>query len=247
MSLPSPCFTEVTPRKSPGLMSERAIGLAKTISVLSPTVTCEASPRASVTERTLPSNAAMVPRTRVGAWASAAVAAATRTIAKTLLRRIDAILAHRDALRDELAALVARAGEDRRAGLEVGAAAGRESEELGLARDQDLLLAVLVLERELVAAAHLRGAFDVGVGHHRIGDRVPCAVHLGDLRPELVHAPGHEASIRALDRGHADVAARLEVRRGGLLGNGDLRIGGEVDLDFLAVTRLHRQNVALQA
>src|SRR6185503_16462318 len=217
MSLPSACFTEVTPRKSPGLMSASATGCVNTISVLSPSPTLVFPS----TTKLFPSTAVIVPRTRV--WASASFrpmpSASSAAVKNALLRRLDAIFAHRDARRDQLAVVVhARAGEDGFAGLEVGAGAVLESEVLRLRRHQDLLLAVLVLERELVAAAHLRAAFDVGVGHHRVGDRIPRAVHLRHLRPERVHALRHQATIGVLGRGHADVAAGLEVGRRSLLG-----------------------------
>src|SRR6185295_7228117 len=209
MSLPSACFTEVTPRKSPGLMSASVTGCVNTISVLSPR-------RTGVfpsTTKPFASSAVIFPRTRV--WASASFrpmpSASSAAVKNALLRRLDAIFAHHHARRDQLAVVVhARAGEDRFAGLEVGAGAVGEGVVLGLRRHQDLLLAILVLERELVAAAHLRAAFDVGIGHHRIRDRIPRAVHLGHLRPERMHALRHQAAIGILDRGHADEASGLE-------------------------------------
>src|SRR5688572_16642162 len=124
--------------------------------------------------------------------------ASSAAVKKALLRGLDAIFAHGDAWGDELAALIARTGEDRLAGLEVAPAARHEDEELRFRRHQDFLLAVLVLERKFVAAAHMRAAFEVGVGHHRIGNRIPRAVHLGHLRPERVHPPRDQAAVRAL-------------------------------------------------
>src|SRR3954469_6691745 len=98
---------------------------------------------------------------------------------KPLLRRLNAVLADRDARRDELAvAFDARAAEDRFTGLEVGARAGHEGDDLGVLVDQDLLLAILVLEGELVAAARLSIGCDVGVGHEGVGRRIPGAMHL---------------------------------------------------------------------
>src|SRR3954469_10428661 len=80
-----------------------------------------------------------------------------------LLRRVDAVLAHHDARRDELAVVAhARAGEDVLARLEVFPTAVVESVVLGFRRGQDLLLAVLVLHGELGAAADLCHAGDGG-------------------------------------------------------------------------------------
>src|SRR5436309_13482001 len=125
-----------------------------------------------------PSTAVILPRTRVGAWAAAVAAASTRRSA-SLLRRLDAIFAHRHARRHELAvAFDARAAEDCLAGLEIGARPWHEGHDLGLRRHQNFLLAVLVLERDLVAAAHLCGARDVGVGHQRVRSRVPGTMRL---------------------------------------------------------------------
>src|SRR5687767_2398610 len=157
-------------------MSDSAIGLVKTISVLSPS-RIRSFPSTVIA---LPSNSVIVPRTRVGVWARVAVT--TTSNKRKLLRRLDAIFAHRDALRDELAVLLARAGEDGLAGLEIGARARREGVVLGLRRDQDLLLAVFVLERELRAGADLRGALERRVRHHRIGNRIPRRMHLRHLR-----------------------------------------------------------------
>src|SRR5436305_1915183 len=113
---------------------------------------------------------------------SIALAARARTSA-TLLRRIDAIFAYRDALGHELAVVAhARAGEDVRAGLEVVARPGPEGVVLGLGVHQDLLLAFLGFHGELATAARLRDVLDVGIGHHRVRDRVPGAVHLRHLR-----------------------------------------------------------------
>src|SRR6185503_15097878 len=169
MSLPSACFTEVTPRKSPGLMSASATGCVNTISVFSPSPTLVFPS----TTKLFPSTAVMVPRTRVwaSAWFRPMPSASSAAVKNALLRRLDAIFAHRNARRDQLAVVVhARTGEDRFAGLEIGAAAVLERVVLGLGRHQDFLLAVLVLERELVAAGDLRAALDVGIGHHRVRD-----------------------------------------------------------------------------
>src|SRR2546421_1157736 len=134
-----------------------------------------------------PSTAVILPRTRAGAWA-AALAATRITSSASLLRWLDAIFAHRDARRDELAiGFDARAAEDGLARLEVGAGTRHEGHHLGFRGHHDLLLAVLVLERDLVAAARLSDAGDVGVGHHRIRSRIPRAVHLRHLRPDGMH------------------------------------------------------------
>src|SRR5215212_8298292 len=75
----------------------------------------------------------------------------------SLLRGLDPVLAHGHARRDELAiAFHPRAAEDRLARLEIGARARHEGHDLRVLGDEDLLLAVLVLERELVATARLR-------------------------------------------------------------------------------------------
>src|SRR5207302_77935 len=122
----------------------------------------------------------------------------SRTNAR-LLRWIDAIFAHRHAPGHELAVVAhACAAEDRRTGLQVGAAAGREVVVLGFRRHQDLLLAVLVLERELLAAARLREGGGRGEGKQDKGEafhswvlrevcepvvntlilrRIPCSIH----------------------------------------------------------------------
>src|SRR5260221_9303033 len=115
---------------------------------------------------TSPSTAVIFPRTRVGSWAAALTAARSSTSA-SLLRRLDAIFADRHARRHELAvALDTRPAEDGLARLEVGARSRHEGHHLGLGGHHDLLLAVLVLQRDLVAAACLRDAGDIGVGHH---------------------------------------------------------------------------------
>src|SRR2546425_11854697 len=86
-----------------------------------------------------PATAVILPRTRVGAWAAAVAAASSRRSA-TLLRRLDAIFAHRHACRHELAiAFDPRAAEDRRPRLEIGPGPRPEGHELGLGRHQDLL------------------------------------------------------------------------------------------------------------
>src|SRR5256885_11913060 len=102
-----------------------------------------------------PLTAEMTPRTRSCADAPSATNARRRV---SLLRRLDAIFAHRNALCQELVAFHAGAGEDRLARLQVGARAGHEVVVLGFGVHQDLLLAVLVLERELAAVAHLGNA-----------------------------------------------------------------------------------------
>src|SRR5256885_15712887 len=111
-----------------------------------------------------PSMAVILPRTRAGACA-AAVSAATRSTSATLLRRIDAIFAYRDAAGHELAIVGdPRCREDRCARREIRTSTVDERVVLGLRCHQDLLLAVLVFHGELVAAARLRDVFDVGVG-----------------------------------------------------------------------------------
>src|SRR6188474_291341 len=117
------------------------------ISVLSPTRIC-----LPATLMVLPSTAEMTPRTRSCACAAAQVASAAKRRAG-LLRRLDAILAHGDALCQQLVAVDAGTGEDRFALLQVGARAGNEVVVLGVGVHQDLLLAVLVLQGELVAFA----------------------------------------------------------------------------------------------
>src|SRR5947209_3543170 len=103
-----------------------------------------------------PLTSVILPRTRVGACAATVAAARSRTSAR-LLRRIDAIFAHHDALRHELTVVAdACAGEDVRARLEIVAAARSEGVVLGLGVHQDLLLAILGFHRQLVAAARLR-------------------------------------------------------------------------------------------
>src|SRR5437868_13317367 len=105
------------------------------ISVLSPRCTCVFWSTVIMS----PCTSVILPRTRVGACAATALAARARTSA-TLLRRIDAIFAYRDALGHELAVVAhARAGEDVRAGLEVVACPGPEGVVLGLGVHQDLL------------------------------------------------------------------------------------------------------------
>src|SRR5438045_6170131 len=103
---------------------------------------------------------------RVSPTARSSAASRARRPDASLLRRLDAVLADRDALGHELAvAFDPCAAEDGLAGLEIGSRAGDERHHFSLRRDQDLLLTVLVLERDLVAAARLRGTRDIGVGH----------------------------------------------------------------------------------
>src|SRR5213596_1490010 len=105
------------------------------ISVLSPIRTCAFWSTTIMS----PSSALILPRTRVGACAATLAATSSRTNAR-LLRWIDAIFAHRHASGHELAVVAhACAAEDRRTGLQVGAAAGREVVVLGFRRHQDLL------------------------------------------------------------------------------------------------------------
>src|SRR5258706_1144902 len=144
-------------------MAASAIGCVSPISVFSPMRT-----RVLPMEIRSPSTAVILPRTRVGSWAAALTAASSSTSA-SLLRRLDAIFADRHTRRYELAvALDTRPAEDGLARLEVGAGSRHEGHHLCLGGHHDLLLAVLVLQRDLVAAACLRDAGDVGVGHHRI-------------------------------------------------------------------------------
>src|SRR5687768_4343918 len=120
------------------------------------------------------SSGSTTPAAAASPTARCSAASPARMPARKLLRRLDAVLAHRHPLRRELAVGAgARAAEDGLARLQVRAAARDEAEILGLRRHQDLLLAVLVLQRELVAAAHLRGAGHIGVGHQRVGNRIP--------------------------------------------------------------------------
>src|SRR6185436_669501 len=114
-------------------MSPSTIGCMKRSSVLSPTRTFLLA-----TEISSPLTAVITPRARSCAEAPSATSARSRA---RLLRRLDAIFAHRDALREELVAVHAGAGEDRFALLEVGARAGHEVVVLGLGVHQDLLLA----------------------------------------------------------------------------------------------------------
>src|SRR5262245_25243107 len=152
MSLPSACFTEVTPRKSPGLSSESAIGWVKTISVFSPTRTCVLPS----TVMTSPPAAVIVPRTRVCASAAVLASASATPARKSLLRRLDAIFAHRHSRGVEHAVLLARGGEDPLARLQVGLRARHESHDRRARRHQDFLRAALVVHGDLVAAARLR-------------------------------------------------------------------------------------------
>src|SRR3954464_14373994 len=64
-----------------------------------------------------------------------------------LMGRLDPVLAHLDPLGGELAVLLARHGEDGLALLERGTVARREGENGSPLGDDDLLLAILVLER----------------------------------------------------------------------------------------------------
>src|SRR5687768_12995862 len=148
--VPSGRFCEVTPRKSPGLMSASEIGFANTISVFS-LIRTRSLP---FTVMALPSTAVIVPRTRV--CADAQLAANTSARNTTLVRRLDAILAHVEALDHDLAAFLARVGPDPFAGLQVGARAWIEGDDRRARRDEDLLRSALVVERDLVAAARLR-------------------------------------------------------------------------------------------
>src|SRR3954471_6683158 len=85
---------------------------------------------------------------------------------KSSVLGLDAALAHLDAVRDQLAvALDARVGPDRLAFLEGRAVAGVEADDRRAAGHRDLLLAVLVLQRDLVAAGGCHRGLQVGVRH----------------------------------------------------------------------------------
>src|SRR5688572_20916101 len=178
----APRFTEVTPRKSPGLMSVSAIGCVNTISVWSPMVILSSF----CNVRVPPSNAATVPRTRVCAWA--AVPRTSNASSSALVRRLDAIFAYVKALdHDPAVGFLARVGPDGFARLEVGARAGHEGDDRRARRHQHGLRAALVVERDLVAAARLRQAVEVGVGHGRVRLQVPGEVPGLRLRRDRVH------------------------------------------------------------
>src|SRR5258706_9072692 len=191
-------------------MSASAIGCVYTISVFSPMRTLVLS-----MEIMSPSTAVILPRTRVGSWAAALTAARSSTSA-SLLRRLDAIFADRHARRHELAvALDTRPAEDGLARLEVGAGSRHEGHHLCLGGHHDLLLAVLVLQRDLVCRLLLEKKKDVGVGHHRIRGRIPCPVHLGHLRSNGMDFLGHHAAVGSLHRRDADARIRPHICNGG--------------------------------
>src|SRR5687767_2575201 len=163
-------------------MSARAIGFVKTISVFSLRVT-RSLPS---TVMALPSTALIVPRTRV--CATAALAAMSSATKKTLVRRLDAIFADVEALGDDLAVgFLPRVGPDPFAALEVGARAGVEGDDRRARRHQNLLCPALVVERDLVAAARLRDAVQVRVGHGRFRLQVPREMPGFRLRRDRMH------------------------------------------------------------
>src|SRR3954453_4658806 len=123
------------------------------------------------------------------------------TQANSLLRGLDPVLAHGNAGRDELAvALDLRAGKDGLAGLEVCARAGHEGDDLRVLVHQNLLLAVLVLEGELVTAARLGVGADVGVGHEGVRRRIPGAMHLRYSVSECLTFLRYQPAAGSLDR-----------------------------------------------
>src|SRR5688572_19887622 len=134
--MPSLALTDVTPRKSPGRISESAIGSANTIWVLSSTWIRPPPCTESVT----PSKATMVPRTRVCACT------AVHNIRRTrLVRRANAIFAHVEALDDDLVAFLARVGPDGLARLQIRARARIEGDDRRARRHQHFLRAALVV------------------------------------------------------------------------------------------------------
>src|SRR5687768_16789762 len=221
-------------------MSARAIGLVKTISVFSLRVT-RSLPS---TVMALPSTALIVPRTRV--CATAALAATSNATKKTLVRRLDAIFAHVEALGDDLAVgFLARVGPDPFAALEVGARAGIEGDDRCARRHENFLRSALVVEGDLVAAARLRDAVQVRVGHGRFRLQVPRKMAGFSLRRDGMHLErGHLAGL--LDRGDADVLAFQLLERA-LPGGGHRHIRRQVQLEVLAFARLDRKHVTVKA
>src|SRR5262245_29455039 len=218
------------------------------ISVLSPMRTCVLWSTVIV----LPSAAVIAPRTRVCAFAAvpkaaSAIAAsrASRIFMAVSVRGLDAALADVQPLDDDLAVgFLARVGPDPFAGLEVGARPGVEGDDRRARRHQHLLRTALVVERDLVAAAYLRDAVQVGVRHGRVGCEVPRKVAGLGLRRDGVHLErGHLAVL--LDRGDAHVLA-FQLVEGGFLGGRDADVGNEVELEILPFARLDRQHVAVE-
>src|SRR5882672_9735498 len=164
-----------------------------------------------------------------------------------LLRGLDPVFGDLHARRGDLAAGVRGHGDDRvLTGHEERAVSIHGHHDGNVARDDDLLRAVLVLERELVAVVRLHHRGDHGVGHGRAGLQVPGTVTFVGNRAVLgkqVQLTRDDLAVRALHRAGSERRSgcdvgelqRLHIRKSG--------VRRELDLEILALARFDRQHV----
>ena len=186
----------------------------------------------------------------MGSWCAAIVLAAPPGRFKkgeSSLRRLDPVLAHLHARRDELATFVlARRDEDGLAGLHVGARARRGLRHGRARRHENLHRPGLVVERDLVGAGGLRGGFEHRVCHRRLRLQVVGRKPLVHGRRNRTHVDCHGRAIGAPDRGDGKLHARLHVGHGEGLRNGDRDRFRQIDGDGGAVVGLDRNDVSVE-
>src|SRR5690242_2702916 len=256
--LPSGCGIAALPTNEPGLISASDALTTPTIAALAVSVRVCAVPSVAFTTTVLPSTFSIVPRMRMVCCADAperpsaasTAAAATIRIVSPLICLLLRVSSHRrrgiapdiDARGRQRAVrlLGRRADEHFCARLEVSLVARRVGHDRAFRSDHDLLLAVLVLEMDLVLAdrCHL---LDRRIGHGALGLEIPRPVALAGAAHGLgedVDLPALLAAVRLRHTGDADEGALLDVGIGRLHHGGDRRLVLQRRLHVTAFARL---------
>src|ERR1043166_348179 len=170
---------------------------------------------------------------------NARAANARRATGRACRLRHEVAAADVDAFRLERAAGCRLGGRDVDvgAGLQIAAGAVQSQQDDGVRHDQDLLLAVLVLDDQHLTVDALHRGIDGGVGHGGAG-LVPRAVPFAGaaLRFREDHDPDRLQRTVSLGLGaHADERSRLDVGDRALADGENLGLVGKTDLGIAAL------------
>ena len=137
--------------------------------------------------------------------------------------------------------------EDRRAGLQLAHLARHVDDDRRIGGDDDLLLSVLVLQRQHLAVARGGGLLDIAVGHRARRLQVPAAMPVTGATHRLgedVHLERLLAAVGLRHAGDADVGPGLDIRQRRLDQRHHQRLLRQRHLQLGAAARLDDVGVA---